>query len=161
MGHISLFGLVVVVLAFVCLRQEHFSSAFIHRLSISMVATKTVTQFQQKVYKACSAIPKGKVCTYKELAKKVGSPNAVRAVGSALRNNPFAPKVPCHRVVASDRSLGGFSGSKDPDGPLLKKKRKMLEEEGVVFEDNHLEIANLKVASESLHEFDNCESEQN
>lgn len=134
----------------------------------------------------------GKVCTYKELAKKVGSPNAVRAVGSALRNNPFAPKVPCHRVVASDRSLGmtitfrcaifrqfclfkkiyifiyllnvnsgGFSGSKDPDGPLLKKKRKMLEEEGVVFEDNHLEIANLKVASESLHEFDNCEAEQN
>ncbi len=46
------------------------------------------------------------MCTYKELAKKIGSPKAVRAVGSALRNNPFAPKVPCHRVVSSDRTLG-------------------------------------------------------
>lgn len=96
-------------------------------LSAMVVKTKEITAFQQKVYKACSAIPKGlcsfrcslnifpsiwqlysagKVCTYKELAKKIGSPKAVRAVGSALKNNPFAPKVPCHRVVASDRSLG-------------------------------------------------------
>lgn len=80
-------------------------------LSAMVVQTKEITAFQQKVYKACSAIPKGKVCTYKELAKKIGSPKAVRAVGSALKNNPFAPKVPCHRVVASDRSLGALISS--------------------------------------------------
>lgn len=73
----------------------------------------------------------GKVTTYKELAKAIGHPGAFRAVGTALRKNPFAPTVPCHRVVASNLSLGGFQGSKDPNGPNLKRKVRMLKEEGV------------------------------
>jgi methylated-DNA-[protein]-cysteine S-methyltransferase len=60
------------------------------------------------------------------------NPRAVRAVGSALRRNPFAPVVPCHRVVATNLSLGGFNGKKD--GPELAKKVSLLEKEGVVFD---------------------------
>ena len=63
-------------------------------------------EFDRKVYEYCSRVPRGTVTTYKELAKAIGSPKAFRAVGSALRKNPFAPTVPCHRVVAADRSLG-------------------------------------------------------
>ena len=74
-------------------------------------------------------------------------PKACRAVGSALKRNPFAPIVPCHRVVASDRSLGGFFGSTDLSGSLLQKKREMLKEETVKFEEGG------KVSEDSLHTF--------
>eukprot|EP00595_Chromulina_sp_UTEXLB2642_P000606 CAMPEP_0196766838 /NCGR_PEP_ID=MMETSP1095-20130614/31336_1 /TAXON_ID=96789 ORGANISM="Chromulina nebulosa, Strain UTEXLB2642" /NCGR_SAMPLE_ID=MMETSP1095 /ASSEMBLY_ACC=CAM_ASM_000446 /LENGTH=58 /DNA_ID=CAMNT_0042131277 /DNA_START=87 /DNA_END=259 /DNA_ORIENTATION=- len=56
------------------------------------------------------------------MAMAIGNPKAMRAVGNSLRKNPFAPEVPCHRVIASDLSLGGFYGSKDSNGELLKKK---------------------------------------
>ena len=55
-------------------------------------------------------IPKGKTTTYKELAKKIGKPKAIRAVANAIAKNPMAPIIPCHRVVRSDGSLGGYSG---------------------------------------------------
>lgn len=58
----------------------------------------------------CSAIPKGRVSTYGDLAKALSPPSCARAVGQAMRRNPFAPRVPCHRVIASDLRLGGFSG---------------------------------------------------
>jgi methylated-DNA-[protein]-cysteine S-methyltransferase len=90
-----------------------------------------VTPFQQKVYAACRRIPCGKVTTYGELAREIGCRSA-RAVGQALRHNPFAPEVPCHRVVRSDRSLGGFSG--ETDGPEVTRKRDRLLKEGVPFE---------------------------
>lgn len=84
-----------------------------------------LTAFQQSVYQATSLIPKGRVSTYAEIARAVGSPKAVRAVGNALHLNPFAPQVPCHRVVKSNGLLGGFfSGD--------AKKRKILKQEGVV-----------------------------
>ena len=70
------------------------------------------TSFQMKVYKATSRIPRGKVATYGWVARQIGCRSA-QAVGGALRVNPFAPKVPCHRVVASD---GRFTAS--PDTPL-------------------------------------------
>ncbi len=88
----------------------------------------TPTAFQQKVYAACSRIPEGKVSTYGSLAKSVGCGSA-QAVGQALRVNPFAPQVPCHRVVKSDRSLGGFFGQSS--GPEVKRKIRLLEKEGV------------------------------
>lgn len=93
-----------------------------------------MTVFEDKVYAACKEIPRGYVTTYKGLATKIGHPNSYRAVGSALRKNPYAPVVPCHRVIASDCSLGGFSGSKSPE--TLKRKVDLLTEEGVKFEDN-------------------------
>lgn len=90
------------------------------------------TEFQQRVYDLISTIPEGKVSTYGEVARELSS--SARAVGNALRNNPFAPRVPCHRVVASTRTLGGFSGQKGHGAPNLIKKQSMLEEEGVIFE---------------------------
>jgi len=69
--------------------------------------------------------------TYATVAKEIGCLSP-RAVGQALRHNPFAPEVPCHRVVASDRSLNGFNGH--TDGPETARKRSMLEEEGVEFD---------------------------
>ena len=81
--------------------------------------------FQKKVYKAVLQIPLGQVRSYSWIAKKIGSPGATRAVGTALKKNPFAPFVPCHRVVKNDGSLGGYSGG-------VKKKRKLLEQEQTI-----------------------------
>ena len=89
------------------------------------------TSFQIKVYKATSRIPRGKVATYGWVARQIGCRSA-QAVGGALRVNPFAPKVPCHRVIASDGSLHGFAGH--TSGPLIAKKRRLLQEEGIVFD---------------------------
>ena len=92
-----------------------------------------VTAFQRRVYDETSKIPQGKVITYGELARRIGCGSA-RAVGQALRVNPFAPEVPCHRVVAADGSLTGFYGHRD--SAALARKRSLLEAEGVEF-DTH------------------------
>ncbi|MCC5849115.1 MAG: MGMT family protein [Verrucomicrobia bacterium] len=92
---------------------------------------KSVTPFQDRVYRACREIPAGRVSTYAELARRVGC-GSPRAVGQALKCNPFAPEVPCHRVVASSRELGGFSGHSA--GPEVARKKALLLEEGVGFE---------------------------
>ena len=84
------------------------------------------TDFQIKVWKYLSKIPKGKVKTYKEIAVAIKSPNSARAVGNAVGKNPCAPKIPCHRVVKSDGSLGGYSGKGG-----IKTKRKLLKKEGI------------------------------
>jgi methylated-DNA-[protein]-cysteine S-methyltransferase len=94
-----------------------------------------VTPFQQRVYDAARRIPKGKVTTYGALAKAIRCGSA-RAVGQALAKNPFAPVVPCHRVIASDRTLGGFMGR--TRGPKLAQKRLLLQREGVRFEGNRV-----------------------
>jgi len=68
------------------------------------------TKFQLKVWKFLKTIPIGTVKTYKEVAIAIKCPNSARAVANACRKNPYAPKVPCHRVIRSDGGLGGFSG---------------------------------------------------
>ncbi len=83
------------------------------------------TKFQQKVWKFLKTIPKGKVKTYKEVAIGINKPKAVRAVANACGRNPYAPKIPCHRVIRSDGKLGGYSA---PGG--LKTKKKLLKKEG-------------------------------
>ena len=83
-----------------------------------------VTEFQMKVYSAVSKIPKGEVRSYKWVAKQIGNPKACRAVGNALNKNPYAPLVPCHRIIKSDGSIGGFA-----KGITLKKR--LLKKEGV------------------------------
>jgi methylated-DNA-[protein]-cysteine S-methyltransferase len=85
------------------------------------------TEFQRKVWDAISAIPRGSVRTYGELAKHIGS--APRAVGQACGANWFPVVVPCHRVTAAT-GLGGFSNSDDPNGYLLGVKRWLLAHEG-------------------------------
>ncbi|KAF0127490.1 MAG: methylated-DNA-protein-cysteine S-methyltransferase [Elusimicrobia bacterium] len=86
---------------------------------------KAYTPFQRAVWKACMRIPRGRTRSYKWLAREIGRPGAVRAVGNALGQNPFAPLVPCHRVIRSDGKPGGFSapgGTRAKIG-LLKKER--------------------------------------
>ena len=78
--------------------------------------------FQMKVYAAISHIPRGKVATYGWVARQIGCRSA-QAVGGALRVNPFAPKVPCHRVIGSNRSLTGFAGGVDKKAFLLEHER--------------------------------------
>jgi len=84
------------------------------------------TDFQIKVWNAISKIPKGKVKTYKELARSIRKPKASRAVANACGKNPFPIKIPCHRVIRSDGRLGGYSGNGG-----IKTKRKLLRNEGV------------------------------
>lgn len=88
-----------------------------------------------KVYEAARMVPRGKVTTYKLIAEFIGT-RAYRAVGNALRNNPFAPGVPCHRVIASDLTIGGFGGKRS--GPEIDKKKELLHREGVTFCNNRL-----------------------
>jgi methylated-DNA-[protein]-cysteine S-methyltransferase len=85
-------------------------------------------KFSEKVYSFCAKIPLGKVSTYKEIGKAMKT-KAYRAIGQSLRCNPYAPKVPCHRVVAHDGSLGGFNGKMNS-----KKKITLLKKEGVIVE---------------------------
>ncbi|MBI4350893.1 MAG: MGMT family protein [Elusimicrobia bacterium] len=85
---------------------------------------KAYTPFQQSVWRACMSIPEGRTRSYKWLAERIGRPGAARAVGSALGKNPFAPVVPCHRVIRSDGTPGGFSA---PGG--VKAKLKLLKKE--------------------------------
>lgn len=83
------------------------------------------TDFQKKVWKAISEIPYGETASYKQLAERIGSPNAYRAVGSACNVNPIPLIIPCHRVVASN-GIGGYS-----DGLTLKKK--LMDIEGIKY----------------------------
>ncbi len=80
-----------------------------------------VTLFQQKVYNIVKQIPKGKVLTYKEVAEKIGSPAAFRAVGNALNKN-YNPAILCHRVVRSDGGTGGYNRGAGKKAELLKKE---------------------------------------
>ena len=84
---------------------------------------RTPTKFEMRVYKALSEVPAGKVTTYALLAARIGCRSA-QAVGQALKRNPYAPRVPCHRVIASDFTLGGFAGH--TSGSELKRKKKLL-----------------------------------
>lgn len=90
-----------------------------------------MTSFQSQCYEALKKVPRGKVITYGGLAEMIGMPKAHRAVGSAMNKNPFAPKVPCHRVVKSNGDLGGFSID-------TKVKIKRLQEEGVMVSNNKI-----------------------
>ena len=89
-----------------------------------------VSPFQRRVYAALLRVPAGRVTTYGRLARQVGCASA-QAVGQALRHNPYAPAVPCHRVIAADLTPGGFNGRRS--GPELARKRALLAAEGVAF----------------------------
>ncbi len=93
--------------------------------------------FNSKIYSLLKKVPKGKVTTYKILAEKLGT-KAYRAVGQAMRCNPYAPRVPCHRVVKSDGSIGGFMGKMNSKSKEVKKKIKMLEKEGIKIKNNKI-----------------------
>lgn len=91
-----------------------------------VINDKSITEFQRKVYLALLEVPRGETISYKALGLRIGCRSA-QAIGQALKRNPFAPEVPCHRVIASDGSIGGFHGQRD--GVMIEKKIKLLEEE--------------------------------
>ncbi|MBC7690355.1 MAG: MGMT family protein [Methylotenera sp.] len=95
-------------------------------LAWSLLDTRGLTSFQKSVYECIASIPHGETRTYSWVAARLGKPLACRAVGQALRRNPFPVLVPCHRVV-SDKSLGGFMGVKDPNQIELKFKSWLIE----------------------------------
>lgn len=84
---------------------------------------KSKTSFSENCYRILKRVPKGKVTTYAEIAHALGK-RSYRAVGQAMRRNPYAPQVPCHRVVRSDGSLGGYAWG-------LAKKKALLRSEGI------------------------------
>jgi len=85
-------------------------------------ANSSLTEFQKKALKVTLDIPKGRTRSYGWVASRVGSPRAARATGQALSINPYAPDVPCHRVVRSDGTIGGYTGG-------IAKKRRLLKTE--------------------------------
>jgi len=82
------------------------------------------TSFQKKVWKELKKIPYGETRTYKEVALAIGHPQSARAVANACAKNPYAPTVPCHRVVRSDGNLGGYSAK-----GCIKKQAELLKME--------------------------------
>jgi len=79
--------------------------------------------FNERCYKILRKVPKGKVTTYKEIARALRS-KAYRAVGNAMNKNPYSPEVPCHRVIKSNGEVGGFASG-------VKKKIRLLKKEGI------------------------------
>ena len=84
------------------------------------------TEFQIEVWKELSKIPKGEVRTYKQIAKSIGKPKSSRAVANACAKNPYPIVIPCHRVIRSDGTVGGYSGRGG-----VKLKKELLKREGV------------------------------
>lgn len=90
-----------------------------------------MTPLQEKTYKLLKKVPKGRVTTYKALAKAAGT-KGYRAIGQFMKHNPYAPDVPCHRVVASDGTTGGYNGG-------IPKKIRMLKKEGITVKNERIE----------------------
>ena len=96
------------------------------------------TNFQQAVWQQLRAIPYGQTTSYGEIAKKLGKPNAVRAVGGAVGRNPISILIPCHRVLGKNQALTGFGGG-------LPNKRFLLELENIPYKDQGIEFVNPKM----------------
>jgi len=104
------------------LLKEYFETKKVNLKSLKLDTSGT--ELQEKTWKVLREIPSGKTLSYSEVAKKTGKPKAVRAVASACGKNPLLVVTPCHRVLRSDGSLGGFRGG-------LSKKRELLALESI------------------------------
>ena len=97
---------------------EYFASKKVDFANVP-VSLEALRPFAKKVLCACRDIPSASTISYRELAKKIGRPNACRAVGTVMAKNPLPLIIPCHRIIRSDGKLGGFSA---PSGLSTKKK---------------------------------------
>ena len=88
--------------------------------------------FNESCYKILRRVPKGKVTTYKEIARALRS-KAYRAVGNAMNKNPYSPEVPCHRVIKSNGEVGGFASG-------VKKKIRLLKKEGIEIKRGKIDL---------------------
>lgn len=109
-------------------QMEAFVNGADIRFSLEVFRLDLCPPFQQQVLRADHAIPRGSVSTYRFVAEQIGNPRSARAVGTAQATNPFPIVIPCHRVIRSDGTLGGYGGG-------LEMKRMLLEREGVAFHD--------------------------
>ncbi len=91
-----------------------------------VLSAENITEFQRKVYLELLNVPCGETISYKELGLRIGC-RSPQAIGQALKRNPFAPDVPCHRVIASNGDIGGFHGERS--GEMIDRKRQLLDEE--------------------------------
>ncbi|KAL6245895.1 hypothetical protein RBB50_007048 [Rhinocladiella similis] len=105
----------------------------------------TLTPYRKKLYTTLLSVPKGRYTTYAAMSDYLSS--SARAVGNGMRNNPFAPDVPCHRVLAANGTIGGFHGDWGKDGKYANKKIELLRSEGVRFDPSG------KVVGEPFHKF--------
>lgn len=143
---------------------DHSESSALTNIRARIATDRSMTPFRQRVLTLLTQVPRGRYTTYKALSEAISSTppsrtttkaasaaatlprvhltkapvpakySCARAVGSAMRNNPFAPTVPCHRVLAADGKIGGFGGDWGDDGRFAAEKRKLLREEGVKFD---------------------------
>ena len=109
-----------------CQKLLFFVPEKVQRNRVFSIMVLKGTKFQIKVWKYLKNIPKGQIRTYLDVAKAVKKPKAVRAVANAIGKNPYPPLIPCHRVIRSDGSLGGYSGKGG-----IKTKRFLLKKEGL------------------------------
>lgn len=106
-------------------------------IQLERIESSTLTPFRKHVLTLLCEIPRGRYSTYGALSDHISQTSrktCARAVGSGIRNNPFAPEVPCHRILAGDGSIGGFHGEWGKDGKYASKKHELLSEEGVRFD---------------------------
>jgi methylated-DNA-[protein]-cysteine S-methyltransferase len=102
-----------------------------------IASSTTLTPFRKQTLTLLCRIPPGRWSTYQAMSDYISATShktCARAVGSAMRNNPFAPEVPCHRILSSDGSIGGFKGDWGAEGKYAGEKRRLLGEEGVKFD---------------------------
>jgi methylated-DNA-[protein]-cysteine S-methyltransferase len=115
-----------------CDQMDAFLNGEDIQFSLDKLRLDLCAPFQKKALLADYAIPRGRVGTYGLIAMRMNNPNAARAVGTAMADNPFPIVIPCHRIIRSDSSLGGYGGGSE-------MKRRLLEMEGVEFRDeNHV-----------------------
>jgi O-6-methylguanine DNA methyltransferase len=106
---------------------------------LARIASSSLTPFRKETLSLLCQIPRGRYSTYGALSDHISRTShktCARAIGSAMRNNPFAPEVPCHRILAGDGSLGGFHGDWGEEGKFAGRKRELLKAEGVRFDSN-------------------------
>ena len=115
-------------------RLRAYANGFLVDFSDVELDLKEMTSFQQRVLGKCREISYGRTLSYGELARRVGSPRAARAVGSVMGKNPVPLVVPCHRVIGGEGNLGGYSA---PQG--IAMKHRLLKLEGVTFVGSELE----------------------
>jgi len=94
-----------------------------------------MTQFSEQVFLVIKNIPRGKVCTYAGVAKALGKPRAVRAIGNILKKNKQLIIVPCHRVIKSNGEAGGYVKGN-------KSKKQLLKKEGIIIKNNKIDLNN-------------------
>lgn len=106
-----------------------------------MKTNPKMSSLAEQVHSLCQNIPKGKVTTYKNIGEALGV-RSYRAIGQALRRSPGMPFVPCHRVICSNGSLGGFKGKLG--GKEIGEKRRLLEKEGVRINESKVDLPKYK-----------------